>query len=189
LAVIFAGLDGEMTGSDVNRHSLIQIGLALSESLVFESRIAWEDFEYDPAALNAIRVTPESICTGPSAEEVDSHLVRWLQSHGVAERSIVPIGWAVSDFDRPFVQKFLPRFYEYLHHHSVELNAVVYSLAGARKYLGETVEFSRWKEMAKKISMLAILNRRGLPAKEHDAGDDALMGLISWNWLRAIIAE
>jgi hypothetical protein len=85
--------------------------------------------------------------------------------------------------------KSLPHFSEYLHHHSVELNAVVYSLAGTRCYLDSYVDFACWKKMAKKMAHLSVLNERGTPPKPHDAADDAVLALLSWRWLRAIIAE
>jgi len=187
--VTFAGLDGEMTGSDVARHQLIQIGVALSEEDVFAARIGWPDFEYDPEALAAIGIAREDVPIGPDAGEVDRRLVAWLRSRGVEAGTLVPVGWAVSDFDLPFVRKTLPGFSAMLHHHSVELNAVVYSLAAAKPYLGERPPFATWKRMARRIPELRVLSLRGTPPKAHDAGEDALTSLMSWIWLRQIIAD
>lgn len=186
--VTFLGLDGEMSGTDPRRHALIQIGLALSEDDIFESNIGWAEFEYEEDALQAIDVVPAQIRQGPTALEVDARLVAWLDARGIGKGTIVPVGWGVSDFDRPFVVKTLPRFNEYLHHHSIELNAVVYTLAGTRRYLGADVDFAVWKKMAKKVAEFAVLNRRGTPPKPHDAADDALLAILSWKWLREVIA-
>jgi hypothetical protein len=188
LNVTFLGLDGEMSGTDPRRHALIQIGLALSEEDIFESRIGWAEFEYEEEALLAIDVEPAQIVQGPVAAEVDARLVAWLDARGIGKGTVVPVGWGVSDFDRPFVHKTLPRFSEYLHHHSVELNAVVYTIAGTRRYLGADVDFAGWKKMAKKVAEFGVLNRRGSPPKHHDAADDALLAMLSWKWLREVIA-
>jgi hypothetical protein len=103
LTVIFAGLDGEMTGTDPQRHSLIQIGLALSEKEVFSSRIGWVDFEYEPEALEAIKIHPSDICDEPLINMVDAALVKWIRDRDIQKGTVVPIGWGVSNFDRPFI--------------------------------------------------------------------------------------
>lgn len=185
---MFIGVDGEMTGTDPGRHSLIQIGVALSELDIFTSRIGWDRFEFEAESLAAIGILPEEITSEPKASAVDQTLVKWLAARGVEAGSVVPIGWGVSDFDRPFIRKTLPGFNRFLHHHSIELNAVVYSLAGTRMYHGEYVDFACWKTMAKQMATLALINERGAPPKPHDAADDAVLALLAWKWLRAIIA-
>lgn len=188
MKTVFVGLDGEMTGTDAERHALIQIGVAFSEDDIFDSRIGWFRFEYEQEALDAIGFPRENVALGPSAEAVDMALVAAMEARGIQPGSVVPIGWGVSDFDRPFVRKALPRFNTYLHHHSIELNAIVYTIAGTRTYLGTRVDFVKWKKMAKKVAEYAVLNRRGSPPRPHNAADDALLALHSWNWLRQVIA-
>lgn len=187
--MVFIGVDGEMTGTDPGMHSLIQIGVAVSELDVFTSRIGWEQFEFEQESLAAIGIRPDEIGTEPNAAAVDEALVMWLALRGIEPGTVVPIGWGVSNFDRPFIRKTLPGFHRFLHHHSIELNAVVYSLAGTRTYHSEYVDFACWKAMAKQMATLALLNERGVPPKPHDAADDALLALLAWKWLRAIIAH
>ena len=185
---IFIGLDGEMTGTELSCHSLIQIGAALSEEAIFGSIISWDTFQYDPESLRLIGRTVISVRSGPSAADVDDMLVNWLTKNNLIGKKIVPVGWGVSSFDRPFISKTLPRFHSLLHHHSVELNAVVYTLAGTCTYLGEQVDFSCWKRMAKKMAALTVLNATGIQPREHDAADDALLALLAWRWMRQVIA-
>ncbi|MDW6003461.1 3'-5' exonuclease family protein [Vibrio mangrovi] len=186
--LVFAGVDGEMTGSRVEEHELIQIGVALSESEVFCSRIAWDSFDYNPEALEVIGVTPESIKEGPSAAEVDEQLVQWLKDKGITERSIVPVGWEVAAFDKPFIRKTLPKFYQYLHFHSVELNSVIYTFGDIMPYQGVRPNSATWKKMAKFAATFNIKCEEARWPKKHDAGEDAVMGLMSWRWLRNILA-
>jgi hypothetical protein len=185
---IFLGIDGEMTGTDSHRHCLIQIGVALSEDTIFNSLIGWREFEFEPESLRVIGRTAESVSLGPAADVVDSELVSWAKRHGLAGKKIIPVGWGVSYFDRPYILTSLPRFHALLHHHSVELNAVAYALAGSCTYLGEYVDFDCWKRMAKKVAYLQVLNATGIPPKDHDAADDAVMALLAWRWMRQIFA-
>lgn len=188
MSLIFAGMDGEMTGSRVEEHELIQIGLALSESEVFCSRIAWDSFNYDPEALEVIGVTPEEVKKGPSAAEVDELLVQWLKDKGIEKRSIVPVGWEVAAFDKPFIRKSLPKFFQYLHFHSVELNSVIYTFGDVMPYQGVRPNSATWKKMAKFAATFNIKCEEARWPKKHDAGEDAVMGLMSWRWLRNIMA-
>jgi len=188
MSLIFAGMDGEMTGSRVEEHELIQIGLALSETEIFCSRIGWESFAYDPESLEVIGVTKEQVKEGPSAEEVDDQLVQWLESKGVAKHSIVPVGWEVAAFDKPFIKKTLPKFFEYLHHHSIELNSIMYTLGDTMPYQGVRPNGYVWKKMTKFAATFNIKCEDARWPKRHDAGEDAIMGLQSWRWVRNIIA-
>ena len=185
--VAFIGLDGEMSGTDPGRHQLIQIGVSLSLTSYFESNIGWQSFEFEREALDAIGRCVSSVRAGPSAAQVDALLVEWMRLHGMADRKVVPVGWGVSYFDRPFIARALPRFSAMLHHHSVELNAVAYALGTTRSYLSRAVGFEGWKRMAKKIALLQILNTRGTAPNVHDAGDDAIAALLAWHWMTRVI--
>lgn len=187
--LVFAGLDGEMSGTDWQRHELIQIGLALDIDDVFDARIGWSAAAYEQEALDSIGLSVADTREGAAAAAVDAQLEEWLQARRIAEHSIVPIGWAVSDFDRPFIAKTLPRFTRYLHHHSVELNALIYLLDRNVRYLDHEADFATWKKMSKRMAELTILHRRGTSPRPHHAADDAVAALISYRWLRAIVAE
>ncbi len=186
---IFLGIDGEMTGTDSRRHCLIQIGIALSEELIFDSVIGWDRFEYEAESLCAIDRTLDSIHVGPTATEVDAALVEWTERNNLTGGKIIPVGWGVSYFDRPYIMDALPRFHSLLHHHSVELNAIAYALSGTCMYLGRQVDFECWKKMAKKMAFLQVLNARGVPPREHDAADDALLALLAWRWMRQVLSS
>jgi len=187
--IIFAGLDGEMTGSIVNEHELIQIGLAFSENEKYVSKIGWDTFNYNPESLEVIGVNVKDIKNWPKAKSVDLDLVDWLNKMNVKKNSIIPVGWEVAAFDRPFIKKTLPKFYTYLHHHSVELNSVVYTFGSTMPYLGKRPKAYLWKKMAKFSAVFNIKCEEARWPKSHDAGEDAYMSLTSWRWLRNIIAD
>lgn len=185
----FAGIDGEMTGSNCEKHSLIQIGIAFSNDITFSSYIGWSNFEYNPESLEVIGIDPEDIKTFPIAAEVDDNICKWLDGMGIEEHTIIPVGWEVAAFDRPFIKKALPRFYKYLHHHSVELNSIMYTFGDVMPYLGERPNSHIWKKMAKFAGTFNIKVNEGRWPKVHNAEDDALMSWHSWNWARNIICD
>lgn len=183
---VFMGLDGEMSGCDPDVHKLIQFGLAMSESDQVGFMIGWDECACDAEALAISGITYEQILDAPRAQEVDAKLIGWCQERDIQPNSIIPVGWAVSTFDLPFVRNALPRFSGFLHHHCIELNAVCYTMAGTIPYLEVFPDRANWKDMALKIAeqRLALL---GMPPEWHDAAYDATASIVAWNWMRAIL--
>jgi oligoribonuclease (3'-5' exoribonuclease) len=189
MRLILAGVDGEMSGPDPTAHSLIQIGVALSEHQVFSSRIGWDAAQFDPEALKAIGWTSDELRDGPSAQDVDQRLVSWLREHAVTERSIVAVGWGVSVFDIPFIRKCLPSFACFLHHHTVELNAIMYAFGDSMSYLEQRPNAAGWKRMAKYIGEHYMYLAYDRHAQPHDAGDDAVQAIKSLRWIKALLED
>ena len=187
---IFAGLDCETTGSRLNEHELIQIGIYLDGERLFTARVGWPSFQYDSDALQAIGVDPCEIPQWPQASVVDAEIISWLAGLGIDEGSVVPVGWGVSGFDVPFVERSLPLFSErYLTHRSVELNAICYTLGSAKTYMDQPRSFDEWKTMAKKVSEFHVHLAYDRTPQWHDAGYDALTSLLAWHWLRGIVRD
>jgi hypothetical protein len=189
MPITFAGLDGEMTGPRVSRHRLFEIAIALENGAVFSSRIGWADFEFDPEALQAVGVTADSIREGPPAAEVDGAAAEWLRGQGVEHHSLVAVGWGVTTFDMPFVAVTLPGVMRFLHHHTIELNALCYTLGDNKPYMGERPAAATWKSMARAAAEVTLELGLGLPPEWHSAEYDARAALASWQWIRAVIAD
>lgn len=189
MSLRFAGLDCEMSGTRVVQHKLIQLGIALSDTEVFSSRIGWEDCDYEEEALQVIGLSPEDLREGPPVDEVDQAAAHWLRERGVEEDSLVAIGWGVTGFDLPFVITTLPRVTGFLHHHSIELNAICHTLEGNKPYAGRLPSAVEWKKMAKEAAATYLFLSRDLDSRWHDAGYDALTSLLSWRWLGQVIAD
>jgi hypothetical protein len=185
----FAGLDCEMSGTLVVQHKLIQLGIALSDTLVFSSRIGWEDCAYDEDALQVIGLRPEDLREGPPVDEVDRAAADWLRRQGVTEDSLVAVGWGVTGFDLPFVITTLPEVTSFLHHHSIELNAICHTLEGSKPYAGRLPSAIEWKKMAREAAAIHLFLSHDLEARWHDAGYDAMTSLLSWRWLQQVIAD
>jgi oligoribonuclease (3'-5' exoribonuclease) len=183
MALLYAGVDGEMTGPNPGRHRLFEIGVALEGGECFHRRIGWDEFEYDPEALAAIGVEPSAVQEGPPAAVVDEELTGWLRAHGAEDSSIVAVGWAVERFDLPFVRRTLPSASRLLRWQAVDLGGICHTLAGA---LEAALGPEDWKARAKQAAEDALASA-GRPPAWHDAGYDALASLASWHWLRACL--
>lgn len=179
--VIYLGLDGEMTGPDPARHRLIEIGLALSDGRCFSSRIGWNEFEYDPEALEAIGWTLDDVRSGSPLCDVDRRASEWVEGLTQADR-IVPVGWGVSYFDRSFTDTALPALTNHLHHHCIELNCITYLCASALTYLGHRISADHWRRIAKKSAELRFKNEYGVDPTPHSAKHDALLAVYAWEW-------
>ena len=188
----FIGLDGEMSGTALTTHRLIEIGVAPPTGDVFDSMIGWPTgCAYEPEALRVIGRDASGLRLGPVAAEVDAQLVNWARAQGYVTGSMVPVGWGVSTFDLPFVVQTLPRFAEFLSHHTVELNALCYAAAGTGTADAVDVSsggaFNRWRRAAKSAAE-AALAEAGHPPGWHRAGYDARASLEAWRWLTARLA-
>lgn len=188
MTIRFMGLDGEMSGCDPRVHRLIELGLCPEPQRQISFMIGWEDCVSDPDALRVNGITEEAIRNAPSAAVVDDQLEEWCVNEGIAHEEIIPVGWAVSTFDLPFVRSALPKFSRFLHHHCIELNALCYSMSGTVPYLHYMPTRAEWKMMALKMAELA-LGLAGEPPAWHKAGYDAAASLVAWHWLRAHLAS
>jgi DNA polymerase III epsilon subunit-like protein len=187
-ARVVVGLDGEMSGTRPARHRLIQIGVCAAPGDVFASSIGWDDLPYEPEALRALGLSVDEAAAGPPAGEVDERLFQWLRERGVQPRSLVATGWRVSTFDIPFVVRALPKVTGLLSHHTVELNALCYTYAGAVPYRGGVLPFDDWKRLARVAAETYLVRSTGKPAAWHDAGFDAEAAMLQFMWLRSVAA-
>lgn len=189
MEIVFAGLDGEMTGLDISSHKLIQIGIAFSKNDKYVSQIGWDKFLFDHKSLKVMGVDKDDVQKWKKPNIVDQEIVTWLKNKNIKKHSIIPVGWEVAAFDRPFVKKTLPKFYEYLHHHSIELNSISYTFGDTMPYFDSRPNSYYWKKMAKFAGVFSIKCEEARWPKNHDAGDNAIASLESWKWLRNIILD
>lgn len=197
--ILFGGLDGEMTGSDIGRWGtrLIQIGAALEDGGTYTADIGWRDGEYtwSEQALQVNGFTHARIQAGRSPAEVDEELAAWLIARGVGPRSLVPVGFNVGTFDMPFVRATLPDTARLFSYRACDLNTLCFGLHRAtiptratRTKPGATPPtWKGWKRMAKRAAEESLTARGIMPAW-HDAGYDALAALEAYHYLQGVIA-
>lgn len=199
--MIFIGLDGEMSSSELHLGGkLIQIGAWEPEAGAFTSDLGWPAVSHDPCpgtdtahvtdiALEVNRFTPDRITSGPDPADVDTRLASWLRDAGAPtkHRGVVSIGFNVGAFDLPFVKAHLPQTATLLSRRTVDLNAVVFTMAGTLTYSGGTPGGPGWKRLAKRAGRL-YCEEHEVPGGDHDAGYDAAMAYGAWQFLRQAMA-
>lgn len=192
MPLIFCGLDGEMTSSEISEGgALIQIGLSLAPDTTFTATIGHRPGSYtaDPKAMAVHGITEAAIAAAPSAAVVDAQARRWLLAHGAstAKKLVIPVGFNVGAFDMPFVKATLPGTYRLLSRRTVDLNAVCFAMDGM-PYEGSTPRWTGWKRLAKRAAAQTLADV-GVDAAWHDAGYDAAAALVAFEWLKRIIRD
>ena len=196
------GLDGEMSGADLERgHRLIQIGVAvdtapdgsaLPEPDLFCSLIGWDeaDMVWDERAAQVHNIPKEAVLAAPRAAEVDALLGQWLTGHGLTRESrggSIMCGFNVGAFDAPFVRDTLPQSCVMFSRRYADLNPVTMLLASAKNVLGGMTNDRGWKRWGKRAGRELVASVGRVEA-EHDAGTDALLAIGAWRAYEDLVA-
>lgn len=168
--MIFAGLDIETTGVDINKgHRLIQIGVAFEGG----PKIAYDvrptgDLTISAEALEVNNFTLKRIGEAEPTHIVDDRLSADLRKAGYKLGSITPVGWNVGGFDMCFVKKELPKSAEFFSYRTLDLTgiAMMYELRTGKGYRDLKDEFA--------AKTKAVLGRD----ERHDALYDAEAALV-----------
>lgn len=191
----YVGLDIETTGSDVNKHGLIQIGVFVSKqdsSMTGELFVSdvrpWPWVEHDEQATAVHRISRERQFVAPPSEVVDVRLCEWLTRHdigvGKGSHAVHPVGFNVGSFDMPFVRKFLPHAFERFSYRCVDLNTLLF---GMHEAFGDAFDFTTMKKRAKNAAEKYLSTQHGLSPMWHDAGYDAAASYYAWRFLLAVL--
>lgn len=193
---IYIGLDGEMTGGDLQppgqkphfqRFQLIEIGLAILDDLDnrpdhFVSRIGYDKIEYTQEAMDIHKITEEEIKAAPRPAAVDAAAVRWLDERGIHNRA-TPVGFSVGSFDMPFVREYLPNLGRRISMRVVDLNAVVFAISEVMGRSYKAVKNAGKNYAHNKIAQSHLADGIG----PHNAGYDALVAIYSWDFFRKML--
>lgn len=174
----YLGLDGEMTGGDVFKNELCQIGLATETGEKFESDIRCTLEHIDDDAMAVHGIDRGWLKEGaPAPAVVDQRATEWFNKQTKLAKAI-PVGWGVSYFDMPFVRRTLPQLAQRISRQSMELGAAGYLLA---KTLG--LNPKTLKNHAKKYAESMI----GETSRWHNAGYDALAAIYGFEYYQRVI--
>jgi DNA polymerase III epsilon subunit-like protein len=181
----YIGLDLETSGTTHERHVPIQIGVALRSGEVFNSLIGqwgfpWGQYDWDEEAFAVHGITKNELLDAPEYGEVDTVLSEWLEEHAGPGTKIM-VGWNVGAFDRPFVDRWLPKTAAMFIRRTLDLNAACYlmELKGVRN--PDTL-----KRQAKAYAD-DCLTERGATEGRHDAAYDAQCALYELEYLRRML--
>lgn len=189
--MLYLGIDGEMTSAELSQGGkLCQIGVATKEGTLFSKVIGWDKGTYqaEPTAMAVHGISESIIESATRGPVVDDELYSWLVAQGAdpsVRGRVIPIGFNVAAFDVPFIREALPRSNSLLSRRTIDLNAVVMTMANAGiLYNGSAPGWSGWKRLAKRAAV-DKLKTMGYEENQHDAGYDALMAIFAWEWLSA----
>ncbi len=182
---IFAGVDIETTGTKVDRHGLIQIGIATEDGFEFVSDVDPGSVEIEEEAMQVNGFTMARLAVAPNTSSVALNLFTALREWYSGERvRIIAVGWNVGSFDMPFIQRAFPAVTEkFFSYRTCDLNAVCFTLDRARKGIKGVLRYDGLKKDAKRHAE-EVLTAKGVAAQWHDALYDAKAAMVAWERLR-----
>lgn len=183
MSLIYVGLDGEMSGTDLQHGSrLIQIGFALENGATYTSYINPGEMTWSEEAEGVHKISQDRIPEFPLALDVDQAVYTFLTIHGASQKKrgrTIPVGWNVGSFDMPFVKFSLPLSYTLFSRRVVDLNSLCFALDGLNN-----LNFDSWKKRSKEYAIEKIGYEDA-----HDAGWDARMSLYCFEFLKEKIVQ
>lgn len=201
MAVTFLGVDGEMTGSEIQfGQRIFQLGIAAhtdSDGSVLETPATISllfnpgEYVWTDVAEAVHGFTKDEVNAAMPASEADDIFVNWLTSRGLSSRKrgeTIPVGFNIGSFDMPHIQLVLPKTYAFFSRRTVDLNSLCFTLEG-KKVKGSPVSWSTWKSWASEYARKKIYADSTHAAAAHDAGYDALLHLHAWRFLQRVIHD
>lgn len=189
--LVLLGLDIETCASEFQSdNKLIQIGVSLLDArdpqgarLTFLSDVGWPDgsFVMNLEASAVHGISRDRVLSADRAELVDACLFQWLLDNGVNAKRGIMIGHGVSYFDAPFIRRDLPRTATLMSYRSVELNAVIFTIAHALN-----MDAAKLKSAAKEFA-LQDLSKTHPSLHAHNALYDAIEACLVFDYLTALI--
>lgn len=177
MTFLYVGLDGEMSGTEVNEGArLIQIGLALPNRSSYVAYINPGDLLWDEESAAVHKIERSALPSFENAGQVDQNAFDFLVGQGADPKrrnKTVPVGWNVGAFDMPFVRESLPKTNSLFSRRTVDLNALCFALDGKND-----LNFESWKKRSKEYAIEKIGYENA-----HDAGWDARMSLLCFEYL------
>ena len=188
---MFIGLDGEMSGNDIEGGSvLIQIGFSVISKSGYLRTKHWnlrpvnlKEMVWSKEAEGVHKITIEQVTSFPICYEVDNEVYKWLtEAIGLStgKSDNIPVGWNVSGFDMPYVKKYLPKTYALFSRRTADLNAICFALDGF-----DDRSASEWKIKSKKYAL--NLNPETDTYGAHNAGWDAEMSILCFRYLQKVV--
>lgn len=186
----YIGVDLETTGTTHEKHVPIQIGVAVIGSdgipWVFDRLIGgwdWRQFEWTTESEAIHGITPFQVDNAQSYREVDHHLEEWLKML-VPTGTRIMVGWNVGSFDRPYIERWLPKTSALFIRRTLDLNACCYLLDAPGTRNPDTL-----KKQAKAYADDLMMERWTEPerARRHDASYDAECALYELEYLRRML--
>lgn len=179
----FIGLDIETSGTDVNVHSLLQIGVydSVSKDTFVADVRPPSDAVFHPEAMAVNGISQDRMQKAYLPGRIDEMLYEWLAVRGLIGNHVHVIGFNVGSFDMLFVRKTFLVVGAKLSYRTVDLNSILFALDQAG-----VGDFDSLKHEAKAYGARHVTGPVGARGW-HDAGFDAVASYFAWVYLKNLI--
>jgi DNA polymerase III epsilon subunit-like protein len=119
----YASIDIETTGLEHEGHEIVQIGIVLAKVYWNGEKWCWEEGQnftslirpimtnnIDPEAMKINGLSKAELSSAPRPHTVRADLNEWWLD--ITDKKKIILGQNFGGFDKPFLQKFLGRFYD-----------------------------------------------------------------------------
>lgn len=188
---IIVGLDGEMSAPLNQGGKLIQAGFAFNPEpgkiSYTSSIIKHETMTWNTDAAEVHKITKTQVEQARTANILDNKfdvLIREMFPKA-RNRQLLMTGFGVSGFDRPFFDSTLPTTMKHFSRRHLDLSTICLFLSGSTKPGGGGVFNDRSFKAAAKNHARNVLKNHNVYGREHDAGFDAILALVAYDFLSA----
>lgn len=129
-------LDIETSGTDPIKHSILSIGMVVSQNEAENYPSFYEEIKYDE-----ILIAPDAIAINEfefknqdgriSLEKADNKSFSFVKKYFQKNKKAMAIGLNIGEFDLLFINRYMPKLASLLDRRSVNLNSLIYLLADA----------------------------------------------------------
>lgn len=175
-------LDLEASGTDPVKHSILSIGMVISDSNLedyesFYKEIRYEELNIMPGAIEVNGFDFTSQRNRIPLSQADEEAEGFVRRHFHGEEPFI-IGLNIGTFDMQFIYRNMPLLGESISNKSVDLNSLIYFLA-EKKSIG-------FKELKAELTSIADseVSKLGLGITKHNALYDALFNLSLYSLLK-----
>lgn len=176
-------LDIETSGLDPAKHSILSIGIVISNEGFENYQSFYEEIRYDeliisPDAIAVCNIEFTNQEGRISLEKTDNKAFDFVKKYFSKTDKPMAIGLNIGEFDLLFINKYMPKLAGLLNRRSVNLNSLIYLLADIH-----SLDFTKLKEdLSQKAAIPIEQLSSGL--KKHNALYDAFFHMSLYNTIK-----
>lgn len=176
-------LDIETSGLDPSTHSILSIGIVISNGDLENNQSFYEEIKYDQLVISPDAISINNIeFTNQdgriSLEKADNKAYDFVKKYFSKADKPMAIGLNIGEFDLLFINKYMPKLSSILNRRSVNLNSLIYLLADIYSQ-----DFMKLKgDLSEKAAI--PLDQLDLGLKKHNALYDALFHMSLYTTIK-----
>lgn len=169
-------LDIEASGTEPTKHSILSIGIVISDDEAQDCKKFYVEIKYDeliivPEAISVNEIEFKDQKDRIPLDEADRRAFDFVRKHYSKDNKAMVIGLNVGEFDLQFISRYMPKLNSLLNRRGVNLNSLIYLISDLK-----SLDFMQLKtELTEKAAI--ELEQTNLGLKKHNALYDALFNL------------